>query len=91
MTTIKRSSKGATVEALVASDPDLIKALMKQALQEAQEGEMTVSVHACWTLDGQVLTAVHWDCHKCLPKIGRLHFRTLQKRSIECPNLCCWI
>ncbi len=41
MTTIKRSSKGATVEALVASDPDLMKALMKQALQEVLEGEMT--------------------------------------------------
>lgn len=37
MTTIKRSSKGATVEALVASDPDLMKALMKQALQKIRK------------------------------------------------------
>ena len=40
MATIKRSSKGATVEGLVASDPDLMKALMKQALQEVLEAEM---------------------------------------------------
>jgi hypothetical protein len=35
MTTIKRSSKDATVGALVASDPDLMKALMKALMKQA--------------------------------------------------------
>jgi putative transposase len=40
MTTSKRSTKLSAVEA-VAGDRDLMKALMKEALQEVLEGEMT--------------------------------------------------
>ena len=40
MTTSKRSTKLSAVEA-VAGDRDLLKALMKEALQEVLEGEMT--------------------------------------------------
>ena len=41
MTTIKRNTKRTSVEALVAGDRDLMKLLMKEALQEVLEGEMT--------------------------------------------------
>ena len=40
MATRKRNAKQSAVE-VVAGDRDLIKALMKEALQELQEGEMT--------------------------------------------------
>lgn len=40
MTTRKRNTKLSAVEA-VAGDRDLMKALMKEALQEVLEGEMT--------------------------------------------------
>jgi putative transposase len=40
MTTMKRNTKLSAVEA-VAGDRDLMKALMKEALQEVLEGEMT--------------------------------------------------
>ncbi|NMG76928.1 hypothetical protein [Aromatoleum diolicum] len=38
-TKTKRNAKQTKVEALVATDRDLMKALMKQALQEVLEGE----------------------------------------------------
>lgn len=41
MATIKRSTNRPPVEALVAGDRDLMKALMKDALQEVLEAEMT--------------------------------------------------
>jgi putative transposase len=41
MTTGKRNTKLQAVEAVVAGDRDLMKALMKEALQEVLEGEMT--------------------------------------------------
>ena len=40
MATRKRNAKQSAVE-VVAGDRDLIKALMKEALQEVLEGEMT--------------------------------------------------
>ena len=45
MTTSKRNTKSSAVEA-VAGDRDLLKALMKEALQEVLEGEMTVFLGA---------------------------------------------
>lgn len=41
MTTKKDRAKRSAVEALVAGDRELMKALMKEALQEVLEGEMT--------------------------------------------------
>lgn len=41
MTTIKGNTLSGSTKALVAGDPDLMKALMKQALQEVLEAEMT--------------------------------------------------
>ncbi|WP_370889321.1 hypothetical protein [Caballeronia sp. RCC_10] len=41
MATTKRSTNRPPVEALVAGDRDLMKALMKDALQEVLEAEMT--------------------------------------------------
>lgn len=41
MTTKKRNTKLAAVEALVAGERDLMKGLLKEALQEVLEGEMT--------------------------------------------------
>ncbi len=41
MATTKRSTIRQPVEALVAGDRDLMKALMKDALQEVLEAEMT--------------------------------------------------
>ena len=40
-TTIKRNTKRTSVEAMVAGDRDLMKSLLKEALQEVLEGEMT--------------------------------------------------
>ncbi|MDR5736294.1 transposase, partial [Caballeronia sp. LZ025] len=41
MATTKRSTNRPSAEALVAGDRDLMKALMKDALQEVLEAEMT--------------------------------------------------
>src|SRR5690606_676838 len=41
MTTIKGNTLSGSTKALVAGDPDFMKALMKQALQEVLEAEMT--------------------------------------------------
>ena len=46
MTTIKRNTKRPSVEALVAGDRDLMKLLMKEALQEVLEGEMLTFIGA---------------------------------------------
>ena len=65
MTTKERNTKLSAAEA-VAGDRDLIKALMKEALQEVLEGEMTesclrliralcVETHETWLEDNRYL------------------------------------
>jgi hypothetical protein len=55
MTTSKRSTKLSAVEA-VAGDRDLMKALMKEALQEVQEGEMTEFLSSPPSITNPLLT-----------------------------------
>ncbi len=66
MTTGKHKTKLSAVEA-VAGDRDLMKALMKEALQEVLEGEMTeflgrrrVSVRKAGLATGPAITAATW-------------------------------
>lgn len=67
MTTRKRKAKLPAVEALVAGDRDLMKALMRGALQEVLEGEMTEFLGAApgertetRTASGRAITAGAW-------------------------------
>jgi len=85
MTTIKRRSKGATVEAMVASDPDLMKALMKQALQEVLEGEMTELLGAApgeRTDSRQGYRAGYYN-RGLVTRIGKLELRVPRDRGGE--------
>jgi transposase-like protein len=66
MTARKRNTKGSAVE-VVAGDRDLMKALMKEALQEVLEGEMTeflglrrVSAPTAGKAIGPATTGVTW-------------------------------
>ncbi|NMG01237.1 IS256 family transposase [Aromatoleum toluolicum] len=85
MTTIKRSSKGATVEALVASDPDLMKALMKQALQEVLEGEMTELLGAApgERTDSRQGYRAGYYSRGLVTRIGKLELRVPRDRHGE--------
>lgn len=85
MTTIKRSSKGATVEALVASDPDLMKALMKQALQEVLEGEMTELLGAApgERTDSRQGYRAGYYSRGLVTRIGKLELRVPRDRNGE--------
>lgn len=85
MTTIKRSSKGATVEALVASDPDLMKALMKQALREVLEGEMTELLGAApgERTDSRQGYRAGYYSRGLVTRIGKLELRVPRDRNGE--------
>lgn len=85
MATIKRSSKGTTVEALVASDPDLMKALMKQALQEVLEGEMTELLGAApgERTDSRQGYRAGYYSRGLVTRIGKLELRVPRDRGGE--------
>lgn len=85
MTTSKDRTKLSTVEALVASDRDLMKALMKEALQEVLEGEMTEFLGAApdeRTEERRGYRAGYYG-RSLVTRIGKLELRVPRDRSGE--------
>ena len=84
MTTRKRNTKLAAVEA-VAGDRDLMKALMKEALQEVLEGEMTEFLGAApgERTEGRNGYRAGYYGRNLVTRIGKLELRVPRDRSGE--------
>ena len=84
MTTRKRNTKLAAVEA-VAGDRDLMKALMKEALQEVLEGEMTEFLGAApgERTEGRNGYRAGYYGRNLVTRIGKLELRVPRDRSKE--------
>jgi putative transposase len=84
MTTRKRNTKGSAVE-VVAGDRDLMKALMKEALQEVLEGEMTEFLGAAPSerTDGRQGYRAGYYGRNLVTRIGKLELRIPRDRSGE--------
>ena len=85
MTTRKRSTKLPSVKALVASDRDLMKALMKEAIQEALEAEMTEFLGATPSerTDGRQGYRAGYYSRGLVTRIGKLELRVPRDRNGE--------
>ena len=85
MTTKKRSTKLPSVKALVASDRDLMKALMKEAIQEALEAEMTEFLGATpgERTDGRQGYRAGYYSRGLVTRIGKLELRVPRDRNGE--------
>jgi len=84
MTTRKRNTKLSAVEA-VAGDRDLMKALMKEALQEVLEGEMTEMLGAApgERTEGRNGYRAGYYGRNLVTRIGKLELRVPRDRSGE--------
>jgi transposase-like protein len=84
MTTRKRNTKRSAVE-VVAGDRDLMKALMKEALQEVLEGEMTEFLGAApgERTDGRQGYRAGYYGRNLVTRIGKLELRIPRDRSGE--------
>ena len=84
MTTRKRNTKRSAVE-VVAGDRDLMKALMKEALQEVLEGEMTEFLGAAPSerTDGRQGYRAGYYGRNLVTRIGKLELRIPRDRSGE--------
>jgi transposase-like protein len=84
MTTEKRNTKLSAVEA-VAGDRDLMKALMKEALQEVLEGEMTEFLGAAPSerAEGRSGYRAGYYGRSLVTRIGKLELRVPRDRSGE--------
>jgi len=84
MTTRKRNTKGSAVE-VIAGDRDLMKALMKEALQEVLEGEMTEFLGAAPSerTDGRQGYRAGYYGRNLVTRIGKLELRIPRDRSGE--------
>lgn len=84
MTTRKRNAKQSAVE-VVAGDRDLIKAQMKEALQEVLEGEMTDFLGAAprERTDGRQGYRAGYYGGNLVTRIGKLELRIPRDRSGE--------
>ncbi len=85
MTTKKRSTKLPTAKALVASDRDLMKALMKEAIQEALEAEMSEFLGATpgERTDGRQGYRAGYYSRGLVTRIGKLELRVPRDRNGE--------
>jgi len=85
MTTTKRSTKRQSVEALVAEDRDLMKSLMKEALQEVLEGEMAECLGAGPSERSESRTGYRsgYYVRSLVTRIGKLELRVPRDRSGE--------
>jgi len=84
MTTRKRNTKRSAVE-VVAGDRDLMKALMKEALQEVLEGEMTDFLGAAPSerAEGRQGYRAGYYGRNLVTRIGKLELRIPRDRSGE--------
>jgi transposase-like protein len=85
MTTKKRSTKLPSVKALIANDRDLMKALMKEAIQEALEAEMSEFLGAApgERTDGRQGYRAGYYSRGLVTRIGKLELRVPRDRSGE--------
>jgi transposase-like protein len=85
MTTIKRNTKRPSVEALVAGDRDLMKSLMKEALQEVLEGEMAAFIGAAPSerTDSRQGYRAGYYSRSLVTRIGKLELRVPRDRGGE--------
>ncbi len=85
MTTSKRNTKLKAVEALVAGERDLMKALMKEALQEVLEGEMTEFLGAApgERTEGRSGYRSGYYSRGLVTRIGKLELRVPRDRHGE--------
>ena len=82
--TTKDATRGtADLKALVASDPDFVRALMRTALQEVLEAEMTETVGAAKgerTSERLGYRAGYYD-RTLVTRVGKLELRVPQDRG----------
>ncbi len=85
MTTRKGKSKLSSVEALVAGDRDLMKTLVKEALQEVLEGEMTEHLGAAPSerTEGRGGYRAGYYSRGLVTRIGKLELRVPRDRNGE--------
>ena len=85
MTTKKRSTKLPSVKALIANDRDLMKALMKEAIQEALDAEMSEFLGAApgERTDGRQGYRAGYYSRGLVTRIGKLELRVPRDRSGE--------
>ncbi len=85
MTTKKDRAKRSAVEALVAGDRELMKALMKEALQEVLEGEMTEFLGASpgERTEGRNGYRAGYYSRGLVTRIGKLELRVPRERNGE--------
>ncbi len=85
MTRTKRSTKRTSVEALVAGDRDLMKILMKEALQEVLEGEMTEFLGAAPSERSETRQGYRAGYYgrNLITRIGKLELRVPRDRGGE--------
>src|SRR5512145_1027645 len=85
MTRTKRSTKRTSVEALVAGDRDLMKLLMKEALQEVLEGEMTEFLGAAPSERSETRQGYRAGYYgrNLITRIGKLELRVPRDRGGE--------
>lgn len=85
MTTKKRNTKSSAVEAWVAGDRDLMKALMKEALQDVLEGEMSDFLGAAPSerSDSRSGYRAGYYSRGLVTRIGKLELRVPRDRAGE--------
>ena len=85
MTIKKLKAKGVDVEALIEQDADLIKTLMKQALQEVLEVEMSDCLGAApWERsEGRQGYRAGYYGRRLITRIGKLELRVPRDRNGE--------
>lgn len=85
MTTKKRNTKSLAVEAWVAGDRDLMKALMKEALQDVLEGEMSDFLGAAPSerSDSRSGYRAGYYSRGLVTRIGKLELRVPRDRAGE--------
>lgn len=85
MTTTKRNTKRTSVKALVAGDRDLMKLLMKEALQEVLEGEMAAFIGAAPSerTDSRQGYRAGYYSRSLVTRIGKLELRVPRDRGGE--------
>ena len=85
MTTTKRNTKRTSLEALVAGDRDLMKSLMKEALQEVLEGEMAAFIGAAPSerTDSRQGYRAGYYSRSLVTRIGKLELRVPRDRGGE--------
>ena len=82
--TVKDATRGAAdLEALVASDPDFVRVLMRSALQEVLEAEMTETVGAAKgeRTEERLGYRAGYYSRTLVTRVGKLELRGRERRS----------